>query len=111
MEHEVREEAGAVVVVLRGDVDLSSSPEARRILLSSVARGVDVVVDLSGIHYIDSSGIASLVEALQSARRQKTGFHLAAVSDPARRVLELARLDRVFAIHISVAEVLTRGRP
>jgi anti-sigma B factor antagonist len=110
MEHEVREEGGQVVVALRGDVDLSSSPEARQVLLASVARGVAVVVDLSGIHYIDSSGIASLVEALQSARRQKTGFGLAAVSDSARRVLELARLDRVFTIHPSVDEGLARGR-
>jgi anti-sigma B factor antagonist len=63
-------------------------------------------VDLSGVEYIDSSGVASLVEALQQAKARGQSLALASVSASALRVLELARLDKVFTIHASVAEGL-----
>ena len=58
------------------------------------------------VAYIDSSGIASLVEALQTARTQQAVFVLADVSEAAQRVLQLARLDKVFTIHHSLADAL-----
>lgn len=97
----------ATVVALDGDVDLQSSPDARAALLEAVDTHRGVVVDLSGVTYIDSSGIAALVEALQRSRRVGRPFALAAVSDPALRVLRLARLDRVFTISATVDEVVT----
>ncbi len=63
----------------------------------------------SAVSYIDSSGIASLVEAYQTARRASTLFALVAVSDAAMRVLELARLDQVFSIHATVTDALADG--
>ena len=102
MEHRVREERGSVIVALVGEIDLEQSPRAREVLLESVARERDVLVDLAEVRYIDSSGVASLVEALQVARRNGTGFALLSVSPAALRVLELARLDTVFAIHPSL---------
>ena len=59
MNHEINEEGGAVIVALEGDVDLQSSPDARKVLLECVARKKPVLVDLSGVGYIDSSGVAS----------------------------------------------------
>jgi anti-sigma B factor antagonist len=104
MKHHVREEKGVVVVGFEGDVDLKSSPEARKVLLDCVGRKVPVLVDLSGVHYIDSSGVASLVEAYQMARKGGHAFVLAAVSDGVMRVLQLARMDKVFTICTSVAD-------
>lgn len=106
MKHEVREEGGGIVVALDGEVDLQSSPEARQALLDAVGRGRDVFVDLSGVGYIDSSGVASLVEALQQARKAGTGLVLVSVSDAALRVLQLARLDKVFTIRASLDDAL-----
>jgi anti-sigma B factor antagonist len=106
VEHSVREEAGAVIVELRGEVDLENSPAARRLLLEWVGRGRKVLVDLSGVEYMDSSGVASLVEAFQRARKSGVAFALVAVNAPARRVLELARLDKVFIIHETIADGL-----
>jgi anti-sigma B factor antagonist len=103
MRHSVRDERGTAVVSFAGDVDLEHSPAARRVLLDCVARGRGVIVDMSAVGYIDSSGIASLVEALQAARRQGTSLALAAVSPSALRVFKLARLDTVFTIHPTVA--------
>ncbi len=108
MEHSVREELGGIVVSFAGEIDLEHSPTARKALLDSIERirRGRIVVDLEAVSYIDSSGIASLVEAFQKARQQGTPFGLAVVSPAVRRVLELSRLDKVFAIHESIEEGL-----
>ena len=106
MKHEVIKNQGASIVVLKGDVDLESSPAAREVLLKSVDGADKVLVDLSSVTYIDSSGVASLVEALQAAKRNGGRFALVAASDPTRRVLELARLDKVFTLYTTVDEGL-----
>jgi len=106
MKHEVIKKQGASIVVLKGDVDLESSPAAREVLLKSVEGAGKVLVDLSSVTYIDSSGVASLVEALQAAKRNGGRFALVAASEPTRRVLELARLDKVFTMYTTVEEGL-----
>ena len=106
MEHQVREEGGTLIVSFSGEVDLEHSPKARQILLESVGRSGRVLVDLSAVAYIDSSGVASLIEAFQAARKQGSGFALVSVNPPALRVLQLARLDKVFTIFDSVADGL-----
>ena len=102
MNIETRETGGAVVVALSGEVDLQHSPRLRKVLMDLLQLKRTVIVDMSAVAYIDSSGIASLVEAYQTARRQTGRFTLAAISAPAMRVLQLARLDRVFDIAASV---------
>ncbi|MTJ83929.1 MAG: STAS domain-containing protein [Telmatospirillum sp.] len=97
---------GGAVVRLSGEIDLQNSPDLRRELLDRVADGDPVVVDLAQVSYIDSSGIACLVEAYQMARRHGLRFALAAVSPAALRVLRLARLDEVFIIRDQVADAL-----
>ena len=106
MDHSIREDRGVLVVALAGDVDLESSPRARTVLLDCVNRNRTVLVDMSAIAYIDSSGVASLVEAFQSARKAGGRFALVSVSDAALRVLQLARLDRIFSIHASLDDAM-----
>lgn len=106
MQHSVRKEGEATVVALLGDVDLEHSPKARELLLSTVGGSRKVLVDLSGVSYIDSSGVASLVEAFQLARKKGVSFALVSVNASARRVLQLARLDKVFTILETVADGL-----
>jgi len=109
MVYQVRTEGEMTIVALSGDVDLENSPQVRSVLLDSVGERRGILVEMSAVSYIDSSGIASLVEAYQSARRANTAFALVAVSDAAMRVLELARLDQVFSIHSSVSDALANG--
>jgi anti-sigma B factor antagonist len=106
MSYEVRDVNGAAIVALTGDVDLQTSPQVRQKLLESLDKYVRIVVDLSGVNYIDSSGVASLVEAFQVSRKKGASFSLASVSSAAMRVLSLARLDKVFTIHPSVEAAL-----
>jgi len=87
------------IVHLEGDIDLEHSPDIRHVLLNAVADSGMVLVDLSHVTYIDSSGIACLIEALHEAHKTGGELALVSVSAQAMRVLELARLDMVFAIH------------
>jgi len=106
MEHSIREEGDALIVSFEGDVDLEQSPKAREVLLDCVKRGSKIFVDLSGVSYIDSSGVASLVEAFQVAKKKGKVFALVSVNASALRVLQLARLDKVFTIHETLADAL-----
>ncbi len=106
----VKEEQGKIVIALEGDIDLENAGEVRKALLANLKQKKDLLIDLSAVAYIDSSGIASLVEGLQVARKQKNELSLVSVSVRARRVLELARLDKVFTIHADVADALA-ARP
>jgi anti-sigma B factor antagonist len=94
---EVRE--GATVVLPVGDIDLSGSPtlrfELRRVQESKPAR---LIIDLTGVAYMDSSGVATLVEAMQIARRNSTRLVLCGLREKVRSIFEIARLDTVFTI-------------
>ncbi len=103
MPYQVQQESGYAIVRLSGDVDLSCSPDARKTILASLTKGQHTLVDLSGVSYIDSSGVASLVEGFQTARKKALRFGLIGVSEAAMSVLELARLDKVFPIHADLA--------
>lgn len=104
MEYAVRIEGVYTIIALTGEVDLQVSPQARQQILAHLGENKHVLVDLSAVEYIDSSGIASLVEGLRLAKSNNLEFGLVGVSEPAMQVLELARLDKVFAIHGSVDE-------
>jgi anti-sigma B factor antagonist len=92
------------VVGFEGDVDLSCSPEARKSILSVLEEDKNLLVDLAKVSYIDSSGVASLVEGYQMAKKQSLRFGLVGVSDAAMSVLKLARLDKVFPIFDSLED-------
>ena len=106
----ITEQSGRTVVALAGEVDMEEAPKVRRVLLNSTKQKHDILVDLSQVTYIDSSGIASLIEGLQTARKQKNDLALVSVSQRARRVLELARLDKVFTIHADLATALAAAK-
>ena len=96
------------VVHVRGDVDLTSSPELRAALLGLFKRGSleRVIVDLQGAKHIDSSGIASLVEGWHEAKKRNARFILSGLNESARRMLDLTRLSGVFEITPTVDEAL-----
>ena len=89
---------GAILIRLSGEVDLSWSQQVRHAVLAALESNPVVGVELSQVSYIDSSGIAALVEGFQTARARGSKFALVSISDAVRAVLELARLDRVFLI-------------
>jgi anti-sigma B factor antagonist len=105
----VEDKQGFSVVLLNGEVDLSKSPDARKVILNCLKKMKHVMVDLSAVDYIDSSGVASLVEGFQYARSNNLEFGLIGVSEAAMKVLHLARLDKVFQIYNSLQDRLNNG--
>ena len=101
----ITEQAGRTVVALSGEIDMEEA-KVRRALLDGIKQKRDILVDLAQVTYIDSSGIASLIEGVQAARKQKNDLALVSVSQSALRVLELDHLQRVFVVHADLATAL-----
>ncbi len=106
----VRKEGRFTIIELNGEVDLYYSPKAREQILACLNDKVNLLVDLSRVEYIDSSGVASLVEGYQLARDAGLEFGLVGVSPAAMQVLQLAKLDQVFPIYDTVADALEGRR-
>jgi anti-sigma B factor antagonist len=103
-----RQQGDATILDLTGDITLFNSPEIRKTLLILLReRKVPyLLVNMLGVPYIDSSGVASLVEGLKISRDLKSRFALFGLSKSARTVLELTHLLRVFEVHLTEEEAL-----
>lgn len=109
MKVQVRNADNITILDCSGDVDLYSSTHLREALLEQMQSGVpSILVNMSEVSYIDSSGIATLVEGLQLSRQTKTRFGLFGLRSNARSVLELARLHKVFNIFEDEQEALEK---
>ncbi len=105
-EQSSRAEDGFEIVAPRGDLDFNSADDLRALLLDLIARRRDVLVELSAVPYIDSSGVACLIECFQAAKRNGTSFGLLGVDGTVERVLRVAHLDKVFPIHATAAQAI-----
>jgi anti-sigma B factor antagonist len=108
MQISVRRMDRATIIDISGDIDFSNSPQVRKALLDEVTdnRNRRVILNLSAVGYMDSSGVASLVESLKASRDIGLRFILTGVSGPAREVLQLSRLLKVFEIYDTEVQAL-----
>ncbi len=88
----------ATTVTVTGEVDLESSPELWADLQRRIVADADVRVDLNGVDYMDSTGVAVLVRALKQAQQVKSVLTLVRPSPRVEAVLDLARLSSLFNI-------------
>ncbi len=96
------DEDGKTVYTVQGEIDLYSSPELRTAILKHSAKwNGEIWIDLSGVPYMDSSGVATLVEGYRAANELRRKFVLIAPSQAVLKVLQLSRLDTVFVIRAS----------
>jgi len=84
------------VLALTGEVDLHNSPQVRKQLLAILKKGSSVLVNFSELSYIDSSGIATLVEAFNYAKNNALTLTIIAATGAPLQVLELTNLNKVF---------------
>jgi anti-sigma B factor antagonist len=93
---------GATVVSLAGELDLYNANAVRDVLLDCCAESPDrLIIDLSGVKFIDSTALGVLIEA-RTRMPNRRGFLLAAPGLETRRALEISGLDRHFAVHESL---------
>jgi anti-sigma B factor antagonist len=91
-----------------GDIDFVNSREVRQAVLHEIkdSKIPKVVMNLTQVRYIDSSGVASLVEGLKASRDQSSRFILVGLSKSAREVLQLSRLLKIFEVYETETEAL-----
>jgi stage II sporulation protein AA (anti-sigma F factor antagonist) len=103
----VRRGERTFVVSLAGECDLETSPELARTLESLSGNGPrHVVVDLSALEFIDSSGISVLVSAARTLAGTGGSLTLACASSHVRRVFDIAHVPDVVALADSVEAAL-----
>lgn len=93
------------LINLEGEVDLSNSRQIKQAMLDAIAKQRDLVVDLGQLSYIDSSGLASMVEALNESKQSGTKLFIVNAQGAPKQVLKLTRLDTVFQMYASVQEI------
>jgi anti-sigma B factor antagonist len=109
---ESRTLGGSVVVGLEGDLDISTVQDLRDCVTRLVAAGsVDVVMDLRGLEFMDSSGIGVLVGSLKSLRAHGGSMRVVCTQRRLLRVFKLTGLTSVFDIHASVEEATVGAAP
>lgn len=108
MQIAARPASGGTILDITGDIDLAHSPAMRKALLQEIRekKTPKVFLNLEKVRYIDSSGIASLVEGLKASRDQGSRLILYGLSKTVREVMELSRLQKIFEIHDSEAQAL-----
>ena len=88
------------IVSLEGEIDLHESPNLRESLRPLIDRKIPrVYVDMAEVTYIDSSGLAVLIDAMQRVANYGGKFGLIAIRPAIRTILEIARLDQVFRVY------------
>jgi anti-sigma B factor antagonist len=101
-----RIEKGTTIVDVVGQIDLGNSPALRKTLLDSLKGADRLAINMIAVKYIDSSGIASLLEVLKQARQSKKRLVLFGLTASVSQVLQLTRLTGVFEIHDNEEQAL-----
>lgn len=105
MEHDISEQGGVTVVHLHGAVDVSGAMALRDLLGQQIdSPAARVLLDLSDVQLIDSSGIGILVTAHRRADGQGARFGLAGATGTVARVFEMTRTNKLLSIYDTVAE-------
>ena len=87
---------------ITGDIDINSSPDIRKSFEKCVnAKAMKVLVNLSGVSYVDSSGLATLVEMLKRTRAYGGKLRLAGLAAKVRSLFEITKLEKLFEIYDS----------
>jgi anti-sigma B factor antagonist len=90
----------ARIIALDGELDMHSVPVVREQLSAAITeKAPRILLDLTGLSYIDSSGLALFIESLQRMHGYGGKLALFGLSDTVRHIFEVARLDQVFTIH------------
>ena len=106
MEVKSLEKEGVLVFMVAGEINISTSPELKKQFEKQPSK--KVVVDLEKVTYIDSSGLATLVEILKRTKTQGGNLGLSGLSDKVKSLFEITKLDKLFQVHRTQDEAVTR---
>ena len=103
----IEQSGKATVIRIDGEIDLYSSPHVRKTIMDLTQKQLTpILIDLEQVRYMDSSGVATLIEGFKQSQKYKGKFILAGLRAEVRQVFELTRLDKVFEIYHNEASAL-----
>ena len=107
MQIEMEDKSGVTICRIKNDVDISSSPDVR-VYFERLTREKKekILVDLESVDYVDSSGLATLVEILKNMRTYGGKLKIINLSDKVRGLFEITKLDKLFDIVASETDAL-----
>ena len=100
------EKEGVTVFQVNGAINISTSPDLKKQFEKQTSK--KVVVDLEKVNYIDSSGLATLVEILKRTKSQGGSLGLSGLSDKVKSLFEITKLDKLFTIVRTQDEAVSR---
>jgi anti-sigma B factor antagonist len=106
----IEHEGGQVVAVLRGELDVAYAASLAARLAVIASRECEVIVDLAGLEFMDSSGLAALVQARKHARHAGSDLLLAAPQQQVLRLLTVTRPIDDFLVYACVDDAASRAR-
>jgi anti-sigma B factor antagonist len=109
MNMSVRTSANARIVDVDGDVDMNCTPQLRKLLFGALKESPKVVINLTAIRYIDSSGIAVMIEALKESQRLKRQLVLFGMNARVNAVFKLTHVMQIFQVVDTEEQALSAG--
>ncbi|HTE19739.1 MAG TPA: STAS domain-containing protein [Armatimonadota bacterium] len=102
---DVHQVSGIPVLKVTGEIDIYTAPMFKQAVVNMVTEGSkNVIIDLSGVTFMDSSGFGTLLGATRRLRPSGGGLHLAAPNSTIQRMLRLTRLDSIMRIYDTIEE-------
>lgn len=105
-----RSEDGRTIVEVAGEIDVYTAPKLREQLAELVDSGrYHIVVDMSGVEFLDSTGLGVLVGGLKRVRTHDGSLHLVCTQERILKIFRITGLTKVFPIHDSVESAVAAG--
>ncbi len=99
MQIKIEEKDGVRICYAEGDIDINSSPQVKKVFDKiSQEKSEKVLINLKGVGYIDSSGLATLVEILKNFRNHDGKLKLCNLSNKVKSLFEITKLEKLFDI-------------
>ena len=100
------EQDGVAIFQVAGEINISTSPELRKMFEKDPKK--KIVIDFEKVTYIDSSGLATLVEVLKKTKTQGGSLGLSSMSDKVKSLFEITKLDKLFSIFQNQADAVNK---
>lgn len=102
---EVKQQGPWTVLEVAGEIDLHSAPQVRNNINTRLEEGqTQIAMDLAGVEFIDSSGLAALISGQKKAVEASGSLVLVSPTEPVKRALSVTGLDKIFKIYGSLDE-------
>jgi len=96
MDIKTNEKDGVLIMEIQGEINISTSPELKKSFERIDAK--KVVINMASVAYVDSSGLATLVELLKRLKTRGGNLNLSQVTEKVRSLFEITKLDKLFGI-------------